>query len=211
CVKWYTLNPLNPVMGAVLQEEAFGFTDSYVYAPTVAVSENGNAIFVFNSSDANHFVGVYAVGRDGRDPLSTVQIGQNLLLKPGVDVYTRGAPGIRSSADIDPIDDNRFWFIGAYPSGKFLPCRDGSANYDWATWAAFCLSPDRCRFCRHQCRTRHRSKSGSSWGRLPARCTSSRRLSGDGRRPSSTTVSPAVGRRIIYEQHNYSTKLFGGK
>jgi hypothetical protein len=135
CIKWYALNPLNPIMGAVLQEEAFGFTDSNVYAPTVAVSENGNAIFVFSSSDANHFVGVYAVGRDGRDPPSTVQISQNILLKPGVDVYTRGAPGIRSSADIDPIDDNRFWFIGAYPSGKFLACPDGSANYDWATWA----------------------------------------------------------------------------
>ena len=132
CVKWYALNPLT---GAVLQEEAFGFTDSYVYAPTVAVSQNGNAIFVFNSSDASHFVGVYAVGRDGRDPPSTVQISQNILLKPGLDVYTRGAPGIRSSADIDPIDANQFWFIGAYLSGRFLSCRDGSVNYDWATWA----------------------------------------------------------------------------
>ena len=54
---------------------------------------------------------------------------------PGVDVYTRGAPALRSSADIDPIDDNRFWFIGAYSGGKFLTCPDGSANYDWATWA----------------------------------------------------------------------------
>ena len=99
----------------------------------VAVSENGNAVFVFNSSDAKHFVGVYAVGRDSRDPPSTVQISQNILLKPGVDVYTRGAPALRSSADIDPIDDNRFWFIGAYSGGKFLTCPDGSANYDWAT------------------------------------------------------------------------------
>jgi hypothetical protein len=122
-------------MAAVLQEAAFGFTDSYVYAPTVAVSENGNAVFVFNSSDAKHFVGVYAVGRDSRDPPSTVQMSQNILLKPGVDVYTRGAPALRSSADIDPIDDNRFWFIGAYSGGKFLTCPDGSANYDWATWA----------------------------------------------------------------------------
>ena len=132
CVKWYALNPLT---GAVLQEQAFGFTNSYVYAPAVAVSQNGNAVFVFNSSDANHFVGVYAVGRDGRDPPSTVQISQNIQLKAGVDVYTRGAPGVRSSTDIDPLDDNRFWFLGAYPMGKFMSCRDGSANYDWATWA----------------------------------------------------------------------------
>jgi hypothetical protein len=86
CFKWYEINP---VSGAVMQDSFFGYDNAWVFAPAVAVSRNA-AVFAFSSSSSNYFVDVQAVGRYTGDPANT--LGQSLLLKEGVDVYTRGGP-----------------------------------------------------------------------------------------------------------------------
>jgi hypothetical protein len=134
CFTWHQLDPVN---GAIYQEGSFSFTNSYVYAPAVAVNRAGNAAFVFHSSDSNHFVSIYGVGRDGGDPPGTLQGDKNFLIKAGVDIYTRGAPASHGWADVDPTNDNQFWVVGAYPSGNVggqdATCPDGSVNHDWQT------------------------------------------------------------------------------
>jgi hypothetical protein len=54
--------------------------------------------------------------------------------KPSISPGLKGM-AVATSPGYDPLDENRIWFIGAYPGGKFLTCPDGSANYDRATWA----------------------------------------------------------------------------
>jgi hypothetical protein len=118
-----------------MQDSFFGYNNAWVFAPAVAVSRNA-AVFAFSSSSSNYFVDVQAVGRYAGDPANT--LGQSLLLKEGVDVYTRGGPpATHSGADTDPDDDNRFWVVGAWASGNVggqdATCPNRTVNHDWAT------------------------------------------------------------------------------
>jgi hypothetical protein len=138
CFKWYQLDPR---VGAVVQGGSFGYSDASVYAPAVAVNSTGNALFVFNYSGANYYPGIIYTGRDGGDSLNTLQ-SPGFLLKGGVGPYfgragnSVVAPGLSSSADVDPTDDNRFWMVSAYASGTNGTCPNGGANDDWATQVA---------------------------------------------------------------------------
>jgi hypothetical protein len=135
CFKWYEIDP---VAGTTRQDAFFGYTVDSAYAPAIAVSRNA-ALFVFNSSSANHFVNVDYVGRYAGDPTNTLP-GNGFVLHSGVDVYTRGAPAFHSGADTDPTDDNRFWIAGAWASGnaggRNATCGDGTVNHDWVTQVA---------------------------------------------------------------------------
>jgi hypothetical protein len=134
CFKWYQLDP---VAGNAKQDSDFGYAVDSVYAPAVAANRNGDAVFVYNSSSSNHYVDIDVVGRAAGDPANTLQ-SPGFLLKAGRDVYTRGAPALHSSADLDPTDDNLFWVSAAYAfgnaSGRNASCSNGTTNHDWATW-----------------------------------------------------------------------------
>jgi len=127
CFKWYEIDPNS---GTPRQDSFFGYNDSSVFAPAVAVSRNA-AVFAFNSSSSSLFVNLETVGRYAGAP--TNALGQSLLVKPGSDVYTRGTPAYHSGADTDPTNDNKFWVVGAYASGPNTACPNGTPNYDWAT------------------------------------------------------------------------------
>jgi hypothetical protein len=134
CFKWYQIDP---VAGIADQDAYFGYSVDFVYAPAVAANRNGDAVFVFNSSSANHYVDIDVLGRAVGDPANTLQ-APGFVLKSGSDIYTRGAPARQSAADLDPTNDNLIWVHGAYAfgnaSGRNAICGDGTADYDWATW-----------------------------------------------------------------------------
>jgi hypothetical protein len=133
CLKWYQLDP---VTATTVQDSYFGYSTLYVYSPAVAVDRNGNAVYVFNASASNSYPGIVTAGRAGGDPKNTLQSG--FWLKSGVNYYLRvgthyNAPALRSSAEVDASIDNRFLVISAYAAGRYGTCRNGQANYDWAT------------------------------------------------------------------------------
>ena len=134
CMKWYQIDP---VAGAALQDRQYGYSDASVYAPAVAVNRAGNAVFVFNYSGPNYYPSIGYAGRFAGDPTNSLPYYGTV--KAGVGIYDRGAPAFYSSADVDPINDNRFFIISAYASGQNGLCPAGSVkpnqpNYDWATW-----------------------------------------------------------------------------
>lgn len=74
CFKWYEIDPNS---GTPRQDSFFGYNDSSVFAPAVAVSRNA-AVFAFNSSSSNLFVNLETVGRYAGAP--TNALGQSLLV-----------------------------------------------------------------------------------------------------------------------------------
>jgi hypothetical protein len=85
CFKWYQIDPL---AGKTVQDSTFGYNDSSVYAPSVAVNSRGDAVFAFNVSGPTFYVGVNYVGRDAIDPLNRLQ-GVGFGLVAGVSPYER--------------------------------------------------------------------------------------------------------------------------
>jgi len=122
CLRYYQIDPQ---AGMTVQDAFFGYNDAAVYAPSVAVNSRGDAVFVFNESGPNNYVGVNYIGRDAIDPLNRLQSpGFNLVA--GVSPYDRQGfpPGRTTAVDTDPANDNQFWVTGAYSSG--VPMFDGS-------------------------------------------------------------------------------------
>jgi len=138
CFQWFELDPQHK---AVVQSGVAGYSDASVYAPSVAVNEKGNAVFVYNSSGPNLYPSVDVMGRAASDPPNSLQAtawriaaGLGPYLRPGA---TLNAPGLRTSADTDPANDDVLWTFGAYATGKSaMDCPNGQPNYDWATHAA---------------------------------------------------------------------------
>jgi hypothetical protein len=134
CMKWYQIDPVG---GIAMQDSYWGYSVDFVYAPAVAANRNGDAVFVFNTSSANHYVDIDAAGRAAGDPPNTLQ-SPGFQVKTGSDIYTRGAPALHSAADLDPTNDNLFWVFGAHAfgnaSGLNATCPSGAVNHDWATW-----------------------------------------------------------------------------
>jgi hypothetical protein len=140
CMKWYQIDPR---AGTAVQDGSFEYTDSSIYSPSVAVNRRGDAVFAYNYSGPNYYVGFYAVGRYAGSPLNTLQLPEMAIIN-GVGPYVRPqgtfAPGRNTSVDTDPTDDNRFWMLGAVAAGTFtfdgnpLPCKGSNqVVYDWAT------------------------------------------------------------------------------
>jgi hypothetical protein len=139
CFKWYQIDPQ---AGKTVQDSRFGYTNSSVYAPSVAVNSRGDAVFAFNESGPNFYVGVNYIGRDAIDPINSLQSpGFNLIA--GVSPYDRQGfpPGRKTAADTDPANDSQFWVTGAYSSGvplgldrMPLPCKSSNQVLDnWST------------------------------------------------------------------------------
>ena len=63
----------------------------------------------------------------------------HFVLRAGLGPYERpgvtfNAPGLQTSADTDPTDDDQIWVIGAAATGRStMDCPNGQANYDWFT------------------------------------------------------------------------------
>jgi hypothetical protein len=134
CFRWYQIDPQTR---NVVQTDLPGYVGASVYAPAVAVNREGDAVFVYNSSGPDFYPSVDVVGRRASDPLNTLR-KPALRVATGLGPYQRqgvtlNAPGLRTSTDTDPTDDNRFWTIGAYASGRGADCPNGQSNYDWAT------------------------------------------------------------------------------
>jgi len=135
CFQWFQLDPRNK---AVVQSGVAGYTDASVYAPSVAVNKKGDAVFVYNSSGPTLYPSVDVMGRAASDPPNTLQASA-FRTATGLGPYLRSgavlnAPGLSTSADTDPTNDDVIWTIGAYSSGRSATdCPNGQPNYDWAT------------------------------------------------------------------------------
>jgi hypothetical protein len=121
CFKWYQIDPL---AGKAIQDGIFGYNSSVAvssYAPSVAVNQHGNAVFVFNASGPQNYPSVYYAGRDGvTTPINQLQ-GSGFVLVNGVAPFDRptgvNGLGLTTSIDADPVNDQLFWMMGAYASG----------------------------------------------------------------------------------------------
>jgi len=136
CMQWFQIDPGN---ATVLQQGSFGYPGAYVYAPAIAANANGDAVLVYNSSSAasNWYVQVDYIGRQGSDPLNTLQgSGFQMQGAAGQGCYQRTTAGNTvspySAADLDPLNQKVFWIMGAYTLGHDPNC----TNNDWSTGVA---------------------------------------------------------------------------
>jgi hypothetical protein len=134
CFEWYQIDPRTKT---VVQNGQTSYAGASVYAPSVAVNKKGDAVFVYNSSGPDFYPSVDVVGRAASDPPN--RVGTAFSIAPGLGPYQRpgvtfNAPGLQTSADTDPADDNQIWVIGAAATGRSaMDCPNGQANYDWFT------------------------------------------------------------------------------
>ena len=121
---------------SVMQDMTFGAGGSYYYYPAVRPDAFGNAYVVFTASSASAYASVRTSGRQGTDPLNTLQASSLLRAGEGEQTYQPGRMGDYAGAAVDPSAPQTVWVIGEYiraPDSSIFGT-DGLA--DWGTYVA---------------------------------------------------------------------------
>ena len=113
CVRWAQINPAN---GTIVQAGVVGSSNEFRYFADLAVNHCSDMAMGYTKSSSNSYAGIWVAGRDGTDPLNTIQ-GETVL-KAGEKAYSSFDPspfrwGDYTGFTSDP-NGRDFWYIGEY-------------------------------------------------------------------------------------------------
>ncbi len=128
CVRWYEIDPLQPVTSRRLQYGQIDDPTIDYFAPGIAVNGNDSMIVGFTGSSSAQFAAGYVSGRKSTD--APGQSCPPIQVKVGEASYNDGGNPSRwgdyALTTIDPLNDLDFWSIVEY-------ARTGNV---WGTWIA---------------------------------------------------------------------------
>lgn len=127
CVRWAQVNPVN---GSIVQAGVVGSNNEYRYFADVAANHCSDMAIGYTKSSVNQYPGIWVAGREGADPLNTIQ-GETLM-KAGEASYNAFDPnplrwGDYTGFTSDP-NGRDFWYLGQY--GK-------NVSHPAANWGTF--------------------------------------------------------------------------
>ncbi len=120
CVRWAQINPVN---GSIVQAGVVGSNNEFRFFADVAANHCNDMAMGYTKSSSNIFPGVFVSGREGTDPLNTMQ-GETVL-KPGEKAYSSFDPnpfrwGDYTGFTSDP-NGRDFWYLGQYSKNVSHP------------------------------------------------------------------------------------------
>lgn len=124
--RWYQLAEGNPF--TVAQWGAVGDATRWLYFPSIAVNQQGDAVLGCSGSKASEYAGCYYAGRLVNDPPG--QMSAPALLKAGIgpqnniDGFGRNRWGDYSLTTLDPSDHRTIWTVQEYADVSNI----------WGTW-----------------------------------------------------------------------------
>ncbi len=128
CVRWYEIDPNQPVLNRMIQHGQIDDPTIHYFAPGIAANGNDSMIVGFTGSSSAQFAAGYVSGRKSTD--TTGQTCPPIQVKAGEASYNDGGNPSRwgdyALTTIDPANDIDFWSIVEY-------ARSGNV---WGTWIA---------------------------------------------------------------------------
>lgn len=130
CIRWAQINPAT---ATVVQSGVLSSAGDYRFHPDLAVNHCDDMAVGYTKSNSSSFPGVFYAGRQGTDPLNTLQA--ETLIKAGEINYTSfesSSPrrwGDYTGMTIDP-DGTTFWYLGEYSKNT------GTTSGRWGTYIA---------------------------------------------------------------------------
>jgi hypothetical protein len=130
CVRWAQIDPTT---ATVMQSGVLSSSGDYRFHPDLAVNHCDDLALGYTKSSSSTFPGVFYAGRQGTDPLNTLQA--ETLIKAGEINYTSfefSSPrrwGDYTGMTIDP-DGTTFWYLGEYSKNT------GTTQGRWGTYIA---------------------------------------------------------------------------
>ncbi|MCB8949696.1 MAG: DNRLRE domain-containing protein [Ardenticatenaceae bacterium] len=130
CIRWAQINPAT---ATVIQSGVLSSNGDYRFHPDLAVNHCDDMAVGYTKSNSSSFPSVYYAGRQGTDPLNTLQA--ETLIKAGEITYTSfetSSPrrwGDYTGMTIDP-DGTTFWYLGEYSKNT------GTSSGRWGTYIA---------------------------------------------------------------------------
>ncbi len=130
CIRWAQINPAT---ATVVQSGVLASNGEYRFHPDLAVNHCNDMAVGYTKSSSSTFPSVFYAGRQGSDPLNTLQA--ETLIKAGEITYTSfesSSPrrwGDYTGMTIDP-NGTTFWYLGEYSKNT------GTTQGRWGTYIA---------------------------------------------------------------------------
>ncbi|MFH1748983.1 MAG: hypothetical protein ABIG44_18280 [Planctomycetota bacterium] len=124
--RWYHFDtgywPMGPLPSLVQSGNIDPGGNAHTYFPAIYSSARDAVGMVLAQSSPNEYASIQVTGREPDDPPGT--LGPLTQVHIGTGGYTSFRWGDYFDITIDPVDDNRFWFVGEY----------ATASDTWNTW-----------------------------------------------------------------------------
>lgn len=113
-VRWWEIFRDNATEGAswtLRQDSTYSPDSTYRFMGAMAINGNGDIALGYSASSSTEFPSIRVTARSGSDPLNTMTMEETTLV-PGLAVLTANQRwGDYTSMDVDPADENVFWYI----------------------------------------------------------------------------------------------------
>jgi hypothetical protein len=113
-VRWWEIFRDNNVEGAgwtLRQDATYSPDDTYRFMGAMAINGNGDIALGYSASSDTLFPEIRVTARRGNDPLNQMTM-EEITLVPGIaTLQSNQRWGDYTSMDVDPADENIFWYI----------------------------------------------------------------------------------------------------
>lgn len=114
-VRWYELRKQNSDPWSIYQQGTYSPDNTYNrWMSGIAINGNGDIGLSYNLTNNTLAPSIRYTGRRDCDPLGTLPITETIIVDGGTAGNGSNRYGDYNQLNVDPVDDNSFWFTGMY-------------------------------------------------------------------------------------------------